>query len=427
MAVTYLSEQQVKGHLLVMSRLSDVAEKWESVGIKSGLWSSLEASFGDASHYIFVFVLMSPSCPRSSSRRIRATFCLCDTIEPFLPWYFHNVFLQSPVHTHILCRRHRTLIQSRSGRALYPIFHFLWKVFAQLWFEVDSALKKKVRSVGSMIDISHGSVTEKPCKSLYYSMVVWHGLTSEDWRNVSGSTGRIPQSCATRSLHWQESATYFRMRTATLRLCLIALLCLFLILPAYLSLAPLFLSLSIPPCLAPSLSFSLSLLSIAFHHFIFCSSCSPFVCLCFSRVSLLVNLSVCLSVTPSILLSYFASYFFLTIPSVFYLSPCTFCWCFSSSNIHAFRYLYSKRHYSVIAVWFIHSPALHPPIFFCIKSVSPPPVSRFICGTLSSVLQVLSRGHVGSAGEWDKRRCRDLHSLCDRKYHTGMLVINAVL
>lgn len=91
-----------KGHLLVTSRLSDVAEKWESTGIKSGLWSSLEASFGDASHYIFVFVLMSPPCPRSSSsRRIRATFCLCDTIEPFLPWYFSQcVFAGLYAHTH---------------------------------------------------------------------------------------------------------------------------------------------------------------------------------------------------------------------------------------------------------------------------------------------------------------------------------------
>lgn len=151
-----------------------------------------------------------------------------------------------------------------------------------------------------------GSVTEKPCKPLQYSVVVWHGLTSDDRRNVSGSTGRIPQSCATRSQHWQESATYFSMRTAALRLCLIALLYLFLILLACLSL-----SLSPPPRfpLSGSKSFFLPFHSLPLHHFIFCSSCSLFVCLGLSLVSLLVNLSVCLSGTPSILLSYFASCF----------------------------------------------------------------------------------------------------------------------
>lgn len=87
------------GHLLVTSGLSDV-EKWERSGIKSVLSSRLEASFTDASHYTFVFVLMSPPCPRSSSRRMRATFCLCGTIEPFLPWYFHNMFLQGPRTQH---------------------------------------------------------------------------------------------------------------------------------------------------------------------------------------------------------------------------------------------------------------------------------------------------------------------------------------
>ena len=134
LAATYLSKQQVKGHRLVTSRLSDAAEKWESAGIKSVLWSSLEASFGDASHYIFVFVLMSPPCPRSNSRRIRATFCLCHTIEPFLAWYFHNVFFarercahthtHTHTHTHILCRQHRTSIQGWLSSALYLIFQF---------------------------------------------------------------------------------------------------------------------------------------------------------------------------------------------------------------------------------------------------------------------------------------------------------------
>lgn len=157
------------------------------------------------------------------------------------------------------------------------------------------------------------SVTEKPCKPLQYSMVVRHGLTSEDRRNVSGSTERIPQCCATRSLHWQESATYFSMRTAALRLRLIAFLCLSLMLSACLSLSPFFLLLS--GYKSVFLSLSLLPLALVFHHFIFCSSCSFFVCLCLSLVSLLVNLSVCLSVTLSISLSYFASCF----------SHCSFC------------------------------------------------------------------------------------------------------
>lgn len=162
------------------------------------------------------------------------------------------------------------------------------------------------------------------------------------------------------------------MRTAALRLCLIALLYLFLILPACLSL-----SLSPPsfsPCLAPSLSSSLPFLSLAFHHFIFCSSCSLFVCL---RVSLLCLLwLICLSVFQSRHLFRCPTlpHIFRTLPSVFYLSLRTFCWCFSSSNIYAFRYLYSKRHCSVIAVWFIHSPTLHPPICLSLS------VSLFFCG-----------------------------------------------
>lgn len=89
-----------KGHLLVTARLSDLVKKWESSGMKCIRWASLEASFGDASHYISVIVLMSLACLRSRGRRISATFCLRDTMEPFLPWYFHNVFLQGPVYTY---------------------------------------------------------------------------------------------------------------------------------------------------------------------------------------------------------------------------------------------------------------------------------------------------------------------------------------
>lgn len=102
-----------KGHQVVTSRLSDVAEKWETAGIKPGLWFSLEASFGDGLTLHFCLCANVTPYPLTSSTRIRATFCLCRTIEPFLAWYFHNVFAR-PLRTHVhtaLCEQRGLLIQ----------------------------------------------------------------------------------------------------------------------------------------------------------------------------------------------------------------------------------------------------------------------------------------------------------------------------
>lgn len=185
------------------------------------------------------------------------------------------------MHT-VLCRQHRLLIQSwYRCCALYLILQFSWKVFAQICSTllprciVNNTLSKwqmltllyELRAFCRMCRFSGALV---PFYSPY-SLEVWHGLTSEAWRNVSGSALRIPQSFETRSLHWQESATYFSMRTAN-------------------SPSPLYLF-----QVCPSLSF----------HFILSSFVLPSCSLC----CLLVNLSACLSVTPSILLSYFAYWF----------------------------------------------------------------------------------------------------------------------
>lgn len=43
-------------------------------------------------------------------------------------------------------------------------------------------------------------VEEPPREAPQYSRVARRGLTSEEQRNVSGSTGRIPQPCVTGSL-----------------------------------------------------------------------------------------------------------------------------------------------------------------------------------------------------------------------------------
>lgn len=160
---------------------------------------------------------------------------------------------------------------------------------------------------------------------------------SEDRRNVSGSTGRIPQSCATRSLHWQESATFFSMHTAALRLYL------FLILPACLSLL-VFL------CLAPSESVLLSPLPL--------SSFTLFPLFVF-LLALCLSLSMFIYIFASYFVSYFSYYSFclLFVPMHFLLMLL---------GIYT-PYIY---YYSVIVVWFIHSPNLHLHIFFWIESVS---------------------------------------------------------
>lgn len=135
LAVTYLRQKQVEGssggHVPIICcccwKVRECRYKDAPVG-----WS-LEASFGHASHYIFVFVLMSPSCPRPSSRRRRrATFCPLHTIEPFLPWYFLSVFWKGSVHAraHILRRKHSAAcaLRARVGSfTLYLIFLCLLK------------------------------------------------------------------------------------------------------------------------------------------------------------------------------------------------------------------------------------------------------------------------------------------------------------
>lgn len=65
---------------------------------------------------------------------------------------------------------------------------------------------------------------DKQCEALQYRKVVQHRLIFECWRNVSGSAGRIPQTCATRSLHWQESDTSFSVRCCSGPLPLLILL-----------------------------------------------------------------------------------------------------------------------------------------------------------------------------------------------------------
>lgn len=133
LAVTYLRQKQVEGSSGGHVPIIWCCWKVRECRYKDGpVGCSLETGFGHASHYIFVFVLMSPSCPRSSSRRIRATFCPLSTIEPFLPWYFHNVFLKGSVHAcaHILQRKLSAACRVRAkvgSFALYLIFLCLLK------------------------------------------------------------------------------------------------------------------------------------------------------------------------------------------------------------------------------------------------------------------------------------------------------------
>lgn len=151
--------------------------------------------------------------------------------------------------------------------------------------------------------------------------LVWHGLMSEDERNVSGWTRRIPQSCATRALRWQEPATYFSMRTRALRLVALSV--------SSARLAPcLFFCPSFSSSLASSPRRSLAPSSIRFPPFYHLFSL-PAHCLCVSSL----RMSAGLSVTPSILLSYFASC----------LSDCWFRLLFSLINslfvLFSFNYL----------------------------------------------------------------------------------------
>lgn len=227
-------------------------------------------------------------------------------------------------------------------------------------------------------------------------MVVWHGLTSEDRRNVSGSTGRIPQSCATRSLHWGESATYFSMRTA--------LLYLFLILP--LSLSPCFpVWLQVCPSFSPSTLFLISPFVLPAH------SLSVSV----SLVSLLVNLSVRLLVTLSILLSYFAFILFFICPHA--LFACVF-------RLQIFMPLGIYTPNVIILSFCSGLSVLQLFTFLSLFASSLSlPLSFFLWHI---VLQVLSRGHSGECRGMRQKRRTHIHSRDVCEYDTGMLVINAV-
>lgn len=218
-----------------------------------------------------------------------------------------------------------------------------------------------------------------------YSMVVWHGLTSEDRRNVSGSSGRIPQSCATRSLHWQESATFFSMRTAALRLCLIALLCLFQF------------------CL-PLLSFSLFSFSS-----VWLQVCSPLLFSSFTSFHLLFFLlALSVSISLMYLLVNIYKYIFgvllwlmffpLFLPS--FICPRALFACVFRLQIFMPLGIYTPKSL------FCHCRLAYPfsntfscP-FLCWVCLT---LSVFLRGTSSSVLQVLSKGQSGSSGAWYKK------------------------
>lgn len=226
-----LSETKTSGRVirwprpdyLMLCRYKDAPVGW-----------SLETSLGHASHYIFVFVLMSPSCPRSSSRRIRATFCLLSTIEPFLPWYFHNVFLKGSVHAcaHILWREPSTARARARVSCSTPYLILLCllkeserfarhslrfsKYAPHPFFSQDYECSAWVLTCGSLSDTVNLKYVfigaDKQWEALRCRKVVQHWLIFGCWRNVSGWTGRIPQSCVTRSLHWREPDTYLSIR-----------------------------------------------------------------------------------------------------------------------------------------------------------------------------------------------------------------------
>lgn len=122
------------------------------------------------------------------------------------------------------------------------------------------------------------------CNPLHPNRAAASGLMSEDRRNVSWSTGRIPQSCMSRSQCWQEPASYFSTHPPA---CPLSLIALFL----YLSLSPLTQALSAPLSFTGRLflSINLSLILPASLSYFLLSSHSCSLCLIFS-------LSPCLSI-----------------------------------------------------------------------------------------------------------------------------------
>ena len=139
---------------------------------------------------------------------------------------------------------------------------------------------------------------------------------------------------------------------------------------------------------------------------------------------------------PSFLLCFIISSFVLPARSLS-VSFCLLCLTFSSSVCSTlpyhifsdsfFRLVYVPVHFSLLFFIFKHShlqvfilqmslfchccliyPFSNPPIF----SVSLLSVSLVFCGLLSSVLQVLSSGHVRRAEAWDKGRQTFTFSVC---------------
>lgn len=96
---------------------------------------------------------------------------------------------------------------------------------------------------------------DKQCVVLQYSKVAQRWLIFEQRRNVSGGTGRIPQSCATRSLLRQESDA-----SLGIRCCLCC--------------HPILLPVSLFLLILPCLSLNLSSFFPSFLHFFFNLSCN---------------------------------------------------------------------------------------------------------------------------------------------------------
>lgn len=209
-------------------------------------------------------------------------------------------------------------------------------------------------------------------------------------------------------MSWQEAATYFSLRTATMHLCLVVLLCLFLTLPfltmlVFFSLSLLYLSVWFWVC--PSL---LPWRSFAIH-------CCIFL---FFLLALFVSVSLfCLSVFQSHYL------FCPTLP--YFFSQTSSLWPYRW-RLQIFKPLdiYTPN---VIILSLSSGLSILQPftlLSFFVSSLSLP-FCLFLClCTLSSVLQVPLGGCRKCRGEKQKRR-RPIHSLYACEYDTGMLVINA--
>lgn len=178
---------------------------------------------------------------------------------------------------------------------------------------------------------------------------------------MSGSTGRISQSCATRALHWQKSDTNFGKSSAALHLCVFTAPLSFSCLPTYIiffpsPLPPFFFFLSGSMSVLPSMPSCFSISSS-----LFCSSFLLFFVYPLNLFRLLVK--------PSILL------LLLFYRWVFYLSPCT--WCFHNVSfilkylcsigictpntifLPLFSYLSIFQPLILLSLWFKSAPLIY--------------------------------------------------------------------